>query len=70
MATDKIELRGMCPAELAQALDAIAMAKSMDRNAYVNEVLLAHVKKYIDELNVVTRTMRGNTLLSETDGKA
>ena len=32
MATDKVELRGMCPTDLAQALDAIAMAKGLDRN--------------------------------------
>ena len=30
---DKIELRGLCPLELAQALDAIAMAKGMGRAA-------------------------------------
>lgn len=32
MAHDKVELRGMCPTDLAQALDAIAMAKGLDRN--------------------------------------
>ena len=44
-APDKIELRGLCPIELAQALDAIAMAKGMDRNAYVVHVLSLEVRR-------------------------
>ena len=32
MAAEKVEPRGMCPTDLAQALDAIAMAKGLDRN--------------------------------------
>lgn len=39
MSGDKVELRGLCPLELAQALDAIAMAKGLDRNAFVVHVL-------------------------------
>lgn len=60
------ELRGLAPADLVRALDAIALAKGLDRNAYVNQVLEAHVKSYLDELTVVTQMLRGNPLLPES----
>lgn len=60
------ELRGLAPADLVRALDAIALAKGLDRTAYINQVLERHVKSYIDELNVVTQMLRGNPLLSES----
>ena len=34
MASDKVELRGLCPADLAQAIDALAHADGVDRNHY------------------------------------
>lgn len=66
MVTDTKELRGLAPADLVRALDAIALAKGLDRNAYVNEVLERHVKSYLDELTVVTSMLRGNPLLAES----
>lgn len=65
MSPETKELRGLAPADLVRALDAIALAKGLDRNAYVNEVLAAHVKSYLDELTVVTQMLRGNPLLTE-----
>lgn len=65
MSIDTKELRGLAPADLVRALDAIALAKGLDRNQYVNKVLEAHVKSYMDELTVVTNMMRGNPLLAE-----
>ncbi len=65
MSCDTKELRGLAPADLVRALDAIALAKGLDRNAYVNQVLEAHVKLYLDELTVVTSMLRGNPLLPE-----
>lgn len=65
MAADKTELRGLCPTDLAQALDAIAMARGMDRNTFVLQVLEAEVKKVVHEANVLHRAMRGNPYLSE-----
>jgi hypothetical protein len=62
---DTKELRGLAPADLVRALDAIALAKGMERNAYVNQVLEGHVKSYLDELTVVTSMLRGNPLLSD-----
>lgn len=64
-ANEKTELRGLAPADLVKALDAIALAKSLDRNAYVVSVLEAHVKSYIDELTLVSNMMRGNPLLPD-----
>lgn len=60
------ELRGLAPADLVRALDAIALAKGMDRNQYVNEVLHRHVQLYLAELSVVTNILQGNPLLSES----
>ena len=65
MSCDTKELRGLAPADLVRALDAIALAKGLDRNAYVNQVLEAHVKLYLDDLTVVTSMLRGNPLLPE-----
>lgn len=65
MSCDTKELRGLAPAYLVRALDAIALAKGLGRNAYVNQVLEAHVKLYLDELTVVTSMLRGNPLLPE-----
>ena len=66
MVADTKELRGLAPADLVRALDAIALAKGLDRNAYVNQVLELHVKSYLDELTVVTSMLRGNPLLPES----
>lgn len=62
---DKTELRGLCPAHLAQALDAIAMARGMDRNTYVVAVLEAEVKKVAHEASLLARMLRGNPYLTE-----
>lgn len=66
--TETKELRGLAPADLVRALDAIALAKGLDRNAYVNQVLESHVKSYLDELTVVTRMLQGNPLLMDSCG--
>ena len=69
MSSETKELRGLAPADLVRALDAIALAKGIDRNAYVNQVLESHVKSYLAELTVVTSMLRGNPLLSESERK-
>lgn len=65
---DKTELRGLAPTHLAQALDAIAMARGMDRNTYVVAVLEAEVKRVAHEASVIARVMRGNPYLSDSTG--
>jgi hypothetical protein len=64
----KVELRGLCSHELAEALDAIAMAQGLDRNAYVLQVLEAEVKYVLHRASVVTRTLKNNPLLSDVAG--
>ena len=63
--SEKVELRGLCPSELAEALDAIAMAKGMDRNSYVIHVLSSEVRRYIDEASLALRVLQGNPLVAD-----
>ena len=70
MASDKSELRQLAPNHLLQALDAIAMAKGMDRNSYVVHVLSSEVRRYLAEASVATRALQGNPLLTEAGGRA
>lgn len=65
MAPEKIELRGLCPTELAQALDALAHADGIDRNAYVVAVLDRHVKVEAHKTMVRHRMLRGNPYLMD-----
>lgn len=65
MAADKAELRQLAPTSLLQALDAIAMARGMDRNTYVVAVLENEVKKVAHEATVLHRALRGNPYLTE-----
>ena len=67
---DKTELRGLAPTHLAQALDAIAMLRGIDRNTYVVQVLEAEVKRVAHEASFINRVLRGNPYLSEASGKA
>ena len=64
-AAQKVELRGLCDPELAQALDAIAMSRGMDRNAYVVAVLKGEVQRVLHEASVVSRALKGNPLLAD-----
>ena len=68
MASDKVELRGLCPAELAQAIDALAHADGVDRNHYVNSVLEKHVRQEAHKTMVRHRMLRGNAYLVEAAG--
>ena len=63
--TDKTELRGLCPTELAQALDAIAMSEGMDRNTYVVKVLHEKVVEVTHKQMMLSRMLKGNPYLSE-----
>ena len=68
MAADKVELRGLCPADLAQALDALAHSDGVDRNHYVNSVLEKHVRQEAHKTMVRHRMLRGNAYLVEAAG--
>ncbi|WP_284214453.1 hypothetical protein [Comamonas jiangduensis] len=62
------ELRGNCPKSLLSALDALAMARNLDRTAYVNQVLDAHVADEVHKASVLVRTLRGNPFLPDDLG--
>ena len=66
MAADKSELRQLAPNHLLQALDAVA--KGMERHAYIEAVLTAEVVKVGHEAMVVARCLQGNPLLSDSTG--
>lgn len=66
--SDTTELRGLVSTDLAQALDAIAMARGMNRHAYVMQVLEAEVRRVAHEVSVIARVMRGNPFLGDADG--
>jgi len=70
MSADKTELRGLCPVDLAQALDAIAHAEGMDRNGYIVQILDAHVKVIAHKQILLGRMLKGNTYLTQADGRA
>lgn len=65
--SDTKELRGDAPAELVQALDALAQAEGQSRNAYINSVLLNHVKKRAHEISLGHRMLLGNPLYPESN---
>ena len=62
---DTKELRGDAPADLVRVLDAYALSKGMSRNAYVNQVLMAHIKSLAVEHRLVERMVGTNPLMSE-----
>ena len=68
MPSDKSELRQLAPTHLLQALDAIAMAKGMERHAYIESVLSAEAKRVAHEASVISRCLQGNPLLSDDAG--
>lgn len=68
MAHEKAELRQLAPRALLQALDAIAMAKGIDRTEYIEAVLTREVKRVVHEASVVMRCLQCNPLASDADG--
>ena len=63
---DTKELRGDAPADLVQALDALAQAEGQSRNAYVNKVLLKHVQERLHQISLGHRMLIGNPLYPES----
>ena len=67
---DKVELRGLAPADLAQALDALAYADGVNRNDYVNRVLDEHCRAKGHKTMILHRMLRGNPYLTEAAGRS
>ena len=70
MPAEKTELRGLCPTDLVQALDALDYTEGKDRNTYVNEVLHAHVAGKAHAAIMLTRMLRDNAYLVEYERSA
>ncbi len=64
-ATGKQELRGDAPVDLVYALDALAFSENMNRTAYVNKVLAAHVEVELHKASVLHSMLRDNPLLPQ-----
>jgi hypothetical protein len=67
MADDtSVELRGPCPREIVDVLDAICMAKRITRTELVNRILKAWAVDRVHESMLVERLTRGNPPLKES----
>ncbi len=63
-----VELRGECPREIINVLDAVSMARDITRTALVNEILGEFTKKKLHESSLVLRLAGGNPSASEGAG--
>lgn len=63
-----VELRGECPRQTVNVLDAVSMASNRTRTSLVNEILGEWAAKKIHESNLVNRVLVGNPTHSAGDG--
>ena len=66
----KTELRGDCPKDTVDVLDAIAHARGVTRTDLVNEVLGNWCADRVHEASLILRMARGNPELTEALGVA
>ncbi len=55
-----VELRGPCPKDTVDVIDAVAHAKRLDRTSMVNRILAELAEQKILESQCIQRVMRGN----------
>jgi hypothetical protein len=60
MAGVTVELRGPCPKETVDVIDAVAHAKRIDRTAMVNRILAEWAEQKAYESQCIERVTRGN----------
>lgn len=63
-----VELRGECPREVVDMLDALSMAADVTRTALINEILKAHTDKEKHKAMLIYRVAMGNPELPEGSG--
>lgn len=61
-----IELRGQCPREIVDVLDAICVARRINRTDLVNRILKVWASDRLHESTLIQRVTRGNPALPET----
>ena len=55
-----VELRGPCPKEVVDIIDAVAHAKRLDRTSMVNRILAEWAEQKALEAQCIHRVTRGN----------
>lgn len=68
MEDTNVELRGPCPREVVDVVDAWSQSKCMTRTQAVNLILRQWAVQKLHEHSVFARVTRGNPLLTETSG--
>lgn len=61
-----VELRGPCPREIVDVVDAWSQSKCMTRTQAVNQILRQWALQKLHEHSVFARVTKGNPLLRET----
>lgn len=68
MSDENVELRGLCPRDTVDVLDAVAMHRRLSRTDVVNAVLAEWAKDRIHEATLIVRITRANGSLGSDDG--
>jgi len=55
-----VELRGPCPKDTVDVIDAVAHAKRLDRTSMVNRILAEWAEQKLHESQCIQRVTRGN----------
>ena len=63
-----VELRGNCPREVVDVLDAVSQAKRISRMELVNRILCEWKDLKVHESNLIHRVTRSNGSVTESDG--
>jgi len=71
MATEPtVELRGQCPRDTVDIIDAVCNARRIgSRTELINQILAEWCVIQVHEANLVYRAARGNPSLSEANGR-
>ncbi len=64
-AASMVELRGECPREVVDVLDAVSMARNQTRTSLVNAVLAKWAEEVKHEASLVQRVLAGNPLSAD-----
>lgn len=70
MEDTSVELRGPCPREVVDVIDAWSQAKCMSRTQAVNQILRVWAIQKLHEHSVFARVTRGNPLLRENTAES
>lgn len=63
---DDVELRGPCPREIIDVIDAWSQAKRITRTEAVNHILKTWARAKLHEHIVIQRVTKNNPLFSQT----